>query len=277
MERKDSKKNVEAMDSEALGNGDRSLRALIALEAVVCASEPVTLAQLSDRLQAPKATLLRMLTALERHGYLIRELDEKTYLPGPHARQLGLHALRNQAVLQRHRLILEELVAELGETCNLTALDGNQVLYIDRVETREPLRLHVEPGTHVPLHCTASGKLYLASMSASQRQRMLAHLPLTRQTDRTLTDAALLETELERIKARGVGIDSEEFVRGMAAVAVPITDAAGHCVAALACHAPTARKSLNDLLDCVPRLREAAALLAESMTVREASPVKAAS
>lgn len=243
-------------------NPDRSLRALLVLEAIALADAPMSLAQLSHRLATPKATLLRMVQALERLGFLLREVDEKTYLLGPRATQLGLRLLRNDVVMQRHRLILESLVRTLGETCNLTALDGNRVIYIDRVETSEPLRLHVEPGTHVPLHCTASGKLFLAEMPADARQQLLQCLQLTAQTPRTITDMGLLQAELERIGSRGVGIDSEEFVAGMVAVAVPIRDVHGHCVAALACHAPTARKSLNDLIDGIESMRDAAAQLA---------------
>lgn len=246
---------------------DRSLRALLLLEAIASADSPVSLAQLSHRLETPKATLLRMLQAMERLGFLLREADEKTYLLGPRSSQLGLRLLRNEVVVQRHRAILESLVRALGETCNLTALDGTQVIYIDRVETQEPLRLHVEPGTHVPLHCTASGKLFLAEMPAAAREQLLQHLPLPAQTPRTITDMGLLQAELERISSRGVGIDSEELVAGMVAVAVPIRNADGRCIAALACHAPTARKSLNDLIEGLELMHAAAAQLAEMLVV----------
>ncbi|MCW2269586.1 Transcriptional regulator KdgR [compost metagenome] len=248
-------------------NPDRSLRALLLLEVLANADAPLSLAQLCDRLAAPKATLLRMLVALERLGFLLREVDDKTYLLGPRASRLGLALLRNQVVLQRSRLVLQALVRQLGETCNLTALDGDSVIYVDRVETHEPLRLHVEPGTHVPLHCTASGKLFLAEMPAHRRRDILKQLELTPSSDRSITDCDLLESELERIRARGVGIDSEEFVRGMVAVAVPIRGADGQCLAALACHAPTARKSLNELIEYIPQLQAAAAQLALSLAL----------
>ncbi|WP_339510962.1 IclR family transcriptional regulator [Pseudomonas sp. RL_15y_Pfl2_60] len=247
---------------DSAANPDRSLRALLLLETIALADTPMSLAQLSHRLATPKATLLRMVQALERLGFLLREVDEKTYLLGPRATQLGLRLLRNDVVMQRHRLILESLVQALGETCNLTALDESQVIYIDRVETHEPLRLHVEPGTHVPLHCTASGKLFLAEMPVDARQQLLQTLQLTAQTPRTITDLGLLQAELERIGSRGVGIDSEEFVAGMVAVAVPIRDRDGRCVAALACHAPTARKSLNDLIEGIGHMQLAAEQLA---------------
>lgn len=122
----------------AADNPDRSLRALLLLEAIATADAPLSLAQLSDRLDAPKATLLRMLVALERLGFVLREVDEKAYLLGPRANRLGLSLLRNEVVLQRSRLILQTLVGQLGETCNLTAMDADSVIYIDRVETSSP-------------------------------------------------------------------------------------------------------------------------------------------
>jgi DNA-binding IclR family transcriptional regulator len=95
-------------------------------------------------------------------------------------------------------------------------------------------------------------------MTRAERSAVLQRLPLTRMTYRTLTDASLLEAELDRLAARGVGIDNEEFVRGMVAVAVPVRDAEGkHVLASLAVHAPTARASLEDLLKAVPKLKEA--------------------
>ncbi|MFJ4394915.1 IclR family transcriptional regulator [Pseudomonas sp. NPDC089396] len=248
-------------------NPDRSLRALLVLEVLASVDAPLSLAQLCERLAAPKATLLRMLVALERLGYLLREGDEKTYLLGPRASRMGLALLRNHVVLERSRLILQTLVRQLGETCNLTALDGDRVIYVDRVETHEPLRLHVEPGTHVPLHCTASGKLFLAEMPVHRRSAILKHLELTPSSDRSITDHDVLASELERIHSRGVGIDSEEFVRGMVAVAVPIRGADGQCLAALACHAPTARKSLNELIEFIPQMQAAAAQLALSLAL----------
>jgi DNA-binding IclR family transcriptional regulator len=103
-------------------------------------------------------------------------------------------------------------------------------------------------------------------MPLSERRHILGRLALTKKTHRTLTDQALLEAELDRLAARGIGIDHEEFVLGMVAVAVPITDTAtGRVLACLAAHAPTARANLTDLLKSVPQLRETAEKLATLM------------
>ncbi|MGN6234406.1 MAG: IclR family transcriptional regulator [Trinickia sp.] len=252
----------------------RVLRALAVLEALASAGQPHTLSQLSARLHIPKATLLRMIESLEARGYVMHMPDSRGYdraiTLGPRAAQLALSTLSNNTFTRACRAVLRALVDVLGETCNLTALDNDAVLYVERVETTEPLRLEMRPGMRVPLHCTASGKLFLSKMPAAERSSMLARLTLKEMTYRTLTDTHRLAAELERLARRDVGIDDEEFVRGMVAVAVPVRMAAGGPVlAALAVHAPTARATLDDLLKAVPRMREAANRLAPLLHGRD--------
>lgn len=236
----------------------RSLRALVVLEHLARAQHPPTLAQLAQRLNMPKTTLMRLLAAMQRAGFVASTPTEHGFVPGPQATSLALATLHASAFTRACRAVLAQLVGTLGETCNLTAPDGDRVVYMERVETSEPLRLFFAVGSHVPMHCTASGKLFLASMNRLERGRVVARLPLTRNTPRTLTDPVQLEEELERLAARGIGIDNEEFVRGMSAVAVPVKDAEDRVVAAVACHAPTARVMLDDLLRAVPVLQRAA-------------------
>ncbi|WYX16220.1 IclR family transcriptional regulator [Achromobacter xylosoxidans] len=259
--------SARAPDADESRDGSRSLRALLVLDYLARAQHPPTLAQLAQRLDMPKSTLMRLLASMQRAGFAAATPTENGYVPGPQATALALATLRASAFTRACRAVLAQLVGKLGETCNLTAPDGDQVIYMERVETAEPLRLFFAVGSHVPMHCTASGKLFLASMNRLERGRVLARLPLTRNTPRTLTDPARLEDELERLAARGIGIDNEEFVRGMSAVAVPVRDAQDRVVAAVACHAPTARLMLDDLLRAVPVLQGAAqsmsAVLAE--------------
>ncbi|WP_376790684.1 IclR family transcriptional regulator [Cupriavidus sp. Agwp_2] len=268
-----------ATDAGAAAAGEddaRSLRALTVLASLARAQHPQTLSQLSQRLHVPKATLMRLLAAMERAGFVVRMPAERGFVPGPGASALALQTLRSPPVLRECRAILARLVANLGETCNLTALDGDRVLYVERVETHEPLRLQLSPGIHVPLHCTASGKLFLAAMNRLERRQMLARLALTRNTPRTLSDLASLEAELDRLGTRAIGVDHEEFVRGMCAVAVPVREPGPEpskpgqrqVVAAIACHAPTARVSMEALLKAVPLLQGAADEMARVLCAR---------
>lgn len=250
----------------ATADDARTLRALAVLETLAAAGQPYTLSQLCARLHIPKATLLRMIDALEQRGYVMHMPDsrghDRAIALGPRAAQLALATLANNTFTRGCRSALRALVEVLGETCNLTALDNDAVLYIERVETSEPLRLEMRPGMRVPLHCTASGKLFLSQMTKLERNALLERMTLAKMTPRTLTDVPSLTAELDRLAARGVGIDNEEFIRGMVAVAVPVSDDAGHVLAALAVHAPTARASMDDLLKAVPQMKQAAARLA---------------
>ncbi|MGL6110255.1 MAG: IclR family transcriptional regulator [Rubrivivax sp.] len=241
------------------GSGSSAERSLRLLALLANEGRALSLAELSLRLGLPKVTTHRLCAQLLDGGFLARDTDERSFAVGPALRQLAFDTL-NHGVMRglRHEL-LAALVAQVGETCNFTTLDGTQVLYIDRVEAKWPLRLTLDVGSHVPLHCTASGKLFLAAMPAEQRDALIAQLPLTRMTRHTLTRAKSLKAECELIAAQGHSNDREEFIAGLIAVAVPVRDTTGRTRAAIALHAPTARMSLADAQRQLPSLRTAAA------------------
>lgn len=236
----------------------RRLRPLTILEHLTESQQPLTLAQLASLMGAPKSTVMRLLQAMETHGYVLHMPAERGFVPGPRSATLALQTLRTPNMRRGCRAVLRNLVAKLGESCNLTAPDAGRVLYVERVETHEPLRMHLQPGTWVPMHCTASGKLFLSSMSVLERRSILGHMPLNRYSPHTIVDRQELDSELDRIARRGLGIDNEEFVRGMIAVAVPVFGKGEKPVAAIACHAPTARMSLDELMTSVSHLQLAA-------------------
>jgi DNA-binding IclR family transcriptional regulator len=140
------------------------------------------------------------------------------------------------------------------------------VVYLDRVESAFPLRMELRPGTRVPIHCSASGKLFLAHLPPRRRQALLEGLALTRHTATTLTDRAALDAELQAIRRDGHSVDAEEFVEGLVCVAVPVRAPGAPGVrCALALQAPSARLSLAQARQHLPRLREAALALARTL------------
>ncbi|WP_213233672.1 IclR family transcriptional regulator [Caballeronia sp. NK8] len=153
----------------------------------------------------------------------------------------------------------------VGETCNLTILDGNQLLYLDRVGTPMPLRLHLEPGTRVPLHCTASGKLFLMNMTQKQIEALIGKPPYKRFTSRTITEWEPLKEELARARETGVGLHDSELFDDSVAIAVPLSDTSGRVYAALALHGPTSRLDIAACLKLLPDLRRAASAIADAM------------
>lgn len=237
-------------------------RALALLEASAATGRPAALNELAASVDIPLATAFRLCQRLEETDYLVRDGNARRYTIGPRLMRLGLAIVRAGGPLNARRQIMAELVEAIGETCNLTTLVGDEVLYLDRVETRWPLRLALEPGSRVPIHCTASGKLFLATMMARQRERLLSALPLTACAPNTIVDVRKLRAALAQITARGYSTDNEEFLSGLVAVAVPVRNPKRQVVAAVAVHAPIARLDLPALIREVPRLEAAATRIA---------------
>ena len=188
-------------------------------------------------------------------------VDGRSFVVGPALRQLAFDALNRGAVRGLRHAVRAELVAQVGETCNFTALDGTQVLYRDRVEARWPLRLTLDVGAHLPLHSTASGKLFLAQMPSAARDALIVQLPRPRMTRNTIGSANGLRAEGHHTAERSDARDREEFIAWLIAVPVPVpvrrSDGVGR--AGIAVHAPVAWLALADAVAQLPALQAAAA------------------
>lgn len=243
---------------ETRERGAAILRAFAVLDAIVGEVRCVSLAEIVAAVRLPKPTVHRLLSQLESAGIVQREPEGKRFASGARLTRLALQVLTSSTARGARHAILQRVVDELGETCNFTMLEGAQVVYLDRVETSAPLRMNLQSGSRVPVHCTASGKLLLAMLPKARRERLLASLSLVRHTDRTITDRRRLARELEKIRAWRYSTDDEEFHRGLACVAVPISDTSGRTCAALAVHAPVSRMSLARQIEHLSSLRQAA-------------------
>lgn len=243
-----------------------SLRLLDLLETVSREARAFTLADAVGATGWPKPSVHRMLGQLEEGGWLAREPGGRRYSLTPRLLGMAETALATSSQLGVRHAVLRQLVADIGESCNLTALSGAEVVYLDRVESAFPLRMELRPGTRVPLHCSASGKLFLAWLPAQRRQALLDALPLARHTPQTLTSREALEQELEQIRREGHAVDAEEYVQGLVCVAVPVLAPGQRAVrCAVALQAPAARMPLARALQQVGRLSEAAQALARTL------------
>jgi DNA-binding IclR family transcriptional regulator len=236
-------------------------RVMSALEYVARANRPVTAAEFSADLGIPRASAYRIFLRLEQDRVLIPEPGGRGYAKGRRMSDFAVSVLVNSVNHAARHRVLRNLVDEIGETCNLTMLCGSEIVYIDRVETDWPLRMHLAPGSRVPSHCTATGKLLLSFLPERQMEAIVRSAPLRRYTERTIVDPDRLVAKLARIRKERVGIDDEEFAAGMVAVAVPVLDERGKAIAAIAVHAPSVRLPLEAARRHVRTLRRAAAAL----------------
>jgi IclR family acetate operon transcriptional repressor len=250
--------SLSAESAEIASETSSTLKAFGVLEVLVRAGRAVTLSELMQATELPKPTLHRALALFEEAGFLAREPGGRAYIIGERLSRFALDVLRSDGAAAERRTILRRVVSEITETCNLAVLKKGALIYLDRVEAPWPLRLHLPEGS-LPPHCCASGKLLLAHLAAPERQRLLGLMPLQRFTERTITDRAVLESELDRIVNAGYAVDNEEYVLGVACVAVPVRNRHGDVIASIAVQGATARLPLMRAIEFVPRLRAAAA------------------
>jgi IclR family acetate operon transcriptional repressor len=234
------------------------LRLFALLETISAKDQHRTLQDLVEETGLPKPTLHRMLQQLEAAGLLRRERDGRHYGTGTRLRRLAEQVLLNDTQHGARHAVLRRLVEQIGESCNITALSGSEVIYLDRVETAAPLRFYLHPGSRVPVHCSASGKVLLAQMPEQQRERLLAHAPLERYTTNTLTLLPKLERELLRVRKDGYALDDEEFLPGLVCIAVQVPGESNLCIAA---QAPAVRLPTAKAKQLLPALRAAAEAL----------------
>lgn len=218
---------------------------------------PITLAELSASLKLPKPTVHRITTLLERERLLYKDPLTRRYSLGTALHDLCLHAIQSAPAHRDRQLLLQRLSEKLGETVNLAVLAGREIVYLERVECSWPLRTDFKPGSRVPVHCTANGKLLLAF--SPRRDRLLRSIRLDAFTPNTIADLSALRREIREIRRRGYSEDNEEFLVGVCCLAVPVKGRRGRVVAGLAVSAPSARFPLEKARSHLPDLQACAA------------------
>lgn len=255
-------KNSEETSSARLDGDTPNLRLFALLEAVAQKSVPFTLQTMVEETGLPKPTMHRMLSQLESAGILQRDGNGRHYGTGQRLMRLAENVLLNNTTHGARHAVLTQLVHELGESCNITAFSGSEVLYLDRVETPAPLRFYLHPGSRVPAHCSATGKLFLSQMAPAQRRRLLANVPLEAFTGNTLTTFEALDKELDQVRSQGYAFDNEEFLPGLLCLGVLVPAPHGNSNMGLAVQAPIMRFSKEKALSFLPKLQAAVAAIA---------------
>ncbi|MEL6372493.1 MAG: IclR family transcriptional regulator [Pseudomonadota bacterium] len=254
---------VEPLD--VTGRASTGVRSIVILEVLARAGTPLTATEINDTLGLPKATIHRLCQRLEQERLIERDMDGKRYMPARRLAALARGTMQFAVFRQTRHAVLDRLSKAVGETCNITVPEKDGMLYLDRVETRWPLRMQIPIEGRVPFHATASGKLYLSSLRRTQRERLIRNLSLEPLAPNTIVDVEALMEATDQIARQKYGTDDQEFVAGMTAIAVPVLDEDGRFAATLAIHGPMQRMNLEQALEHLDRLREAASDLREVM------------
>jgi DNA-binding IclR family transcriptional regulator len=204
----------------------------------------------------------RLLGQLEEAGLVRREPARERYSIGPRQSRLALASLCSKNQSAPIRALLQDLVDDVKETCNIGVLDDLDYVYTERIECKWPLRTHLEAGSRIGAHANSGGKLMLTQLEPEVLKRLLKGRKLKAYTRHTLTRPASLLAELELVREKGYALNNEELFDGIVGVAVPIAGEGRRTFAALAMHGPMTRLTLQDCENLVPTLRRTADKLA---------------
>lgn len=222
------------------------------------------LAEVAVALGADRANALRILSVMEEHGFVFRDLISDRYKLTFRMTALGFRHLEAAGVDQWAQPILDQLAAETEELIRLAAAERDGLRWIARAQGNSS-RVIVDPvqGREVPLHATAAGKVWLAQLPADHAVQLVLRQGFVQRTPRTITTVEALRAELRRVRERGFGTVDEEADPGILSIAVAIFSG-DRPVGTVSIAAPSLRATIDSLEGHLLLLRRAAALLGET-------------
>jgi len=213
-------------------------RALVILEYLGTQSKEVGVRELGQAIGLSKSSVHRILQTLRARGFVKWNPDNARYSLGIKAFEVGCGILRSMEAHTVAKPALEQLAGSLGETALLGVLDDTELVYIEKVDGRRPVKTYADIGARRQMHSTGIGKALLAHLDRAEVDRVIASKPLARFTKNTITDPEALRQELERVRRQGYAEDNEETEEGLYCVGAPLFNYSGRPVAAISVAVP---------------------------------------
>lgn len=241
-------KKVKTTDEAAMPGGPiiQSLqRGLGILEIIAKKQTGVTTTEVSREIGLHNSTTFHLLRTLTTLGYLAQDQVTKQYHVGSKIFHLAASVSHEVQLLKMANPLLVDMAKQTGETSHLAIFERGEVIVVGKIDGGGPVGVTERVGYPRPAHCTAIGKVLLASLSETELKAFLSTADLRPMTPRTITAQPTLEQELHRVRAQGYAIDDEEFAQGLRCLAAPVRNFTGDVVAAIGISGPVWRVTLD--------------------------------
>jgi len=225
------------------------------------------LAELCRLLKSPKTTIHRMLLTLESLGYVQQNPQSLGYMASIKIFELGGKVAQNLNLIQIAKPLMIKLSEKTGETINLGILDGTDVICIDKVESKQRLKLDQPIGSRAKAYHTGIGKAILAYLSEGERARLFSKHTITLGTSKSLKTVSAIEKDLERGREQGYSVDNGEYITGVACVGAPVFDHNSKVVAGLSIAGPALRINGRNIESLAKLVKETAALISKELGI----------
>ena len=220
-------------------------------------STGLPLKTISSTLSIPHTTALRIVQTLKQADYLAQK-EDKSFVLGSAVVQLGVNALDNIDIRGYARPVLQRLANDTNESCHLAVLNGTKSMLVEVADSPHPVRIAARPGTRVELHCSATGKIFLAFIIPDP-QAFCETLDLSPHTPNTDSTPEAVLAGIEQTRKQGFAMDEEEYVPGVRCIAAPVTNAFGKTIAAVGLTASTATFTKDIIPAMTKKIQKAAA------------------
>jgi IclR family KDG regulon transcriptional repressor len=226
-------------------------RALQVLEYLATVPNGTTFSDIAKSLSLPKSSAHELLSVMTERSFVEFNPTTKSYRLGIRTWELGQAFVAHRDLITEARPVLSAISSNLDETVQISVLDGFEEVYLDRVDSSQPLRVQAIIGSRAPAHTTALGKVLLSDRREGDLLAGLRGRKLDAMTGNTITATDQLILELRWVRANGFAVDNEEYAVGLRCVAAPIRDHSGAVIAAASVAMPITRANADQLTDAL--------------------------
>lgn len=224
------------------------------LEMLAASATSMGITELSTNLRINKSSVHRLIKSLGATGYVIQDKD-RLYRASFKLWKLGISVMSHTNLAKVSARAMNALAKSTGESVHLSVLNGLRTLYIEKIDSAQPVRAYIPRGGEAPLHCVATGKILLAFNYSSLRDAMIGGL--TRYTPKTITSISALDAEMARIRASGIAINSGEYRTDVVALAAAVRDPTDQIIGAIGISGPLSRMPRQRVKQLTPMVIEA--------------------
>ena len=225
--------------------------------------------EISKLMGLSKSTLHSLLKTLQLHGYIDQNPENGKYRLGMKLVERGHFVVGTMDIRQKAKSWLTRLSQETGQTTHLGILDGNEGVYIEKIEGKQAAIAYSRIGRRLPVHATAIGKVLLAWLDDEELAAVLEGYQFNGFTPATITDRTSLLAELKETRRNRYALDNEENEPGVRCVAVPVWNHESRVIAALSLSTLTSRVNDNALTACRQKLIDAGLGLSITLGYRQ--------
>lgn len=217
----------------------------------------VGVTEIANQMDINKSSVYRILNTLEEYGFIEQNEESGKYKLGYKFLEISSRLLDSMDLRTEAAPFLKSLEDYTNEVIHLVVYDHGEVVYLEKLEGSETLRMHSKVGRRAPMHCTSVGKAILAHLEEKRVREIIENRGLPKHTDHTIIDADLFMKELKKVKEQGYALDLEENEQGVTCIAAPIFDHTEQVIAALSISGTSLRMTEERLINLKGKVMDA--------------------